>query len=446
MVAAQNTTQGTNTATREEADFHPRSSTLGHSSDLADTADEGECGRSPQHPSLGPSNAATQSTNMNRSRSKTKSPARHHSPSSPLPPSTPPVVQSGQDNQAGGCYENCLTSYEKQPGKRGGRITRVANGKEEIVYIDVEKLGTWEAKYEYFKTHCHPFGIKHNTYFNPYSTTTSNLKNYKQITWPSGIQFGRGDATPMHEIMGCRPDYEFYTIFSGNLLKWTQYGKTARLRVYQAILKKYPFCHHFCDETNEDNWVINPMAISYLSHTRAYTTEKKRTRYLRRHSLRFGQDKEDANGEEEEEIDDEGEEPDEDAAPGDVKDDYAANAPAHGTAPCSSTGHNRNKPAHTTAPSSSRSAQPSTASHGLALPTQTSNRDNRCADKVTAVEERLSSVQDHQTHKHLPAQEEREASIPIGSDTMINITSSSAAASSDAPDVPATTVPSTSSK
>ncbi|KAG9078150.1 hypothetical protein FS749_009891 [Ceratobasidium sp. UAMH 11750] len=567
MLATQNTSQGANPAaapnpplTREEVDFRPRSSTVGRSSDPADAEDGVERGRSPRRPSPSPSNAAAQSAATKQSRSKAKSPARHHSPSSPLRPLTPPMVQSpqrpppaipsspphyrhdtssahasshsrsrgnarspsrhsrspdrhsrspggcsrpsdhrsrslsrrphspdhrtrtrspdrrtrspsarsptrrsvthspdrrtrsrspephprgpapkrrrrarsrsrsrSQDNQAGERYENCPSSYEKRPGTRGGRITKVVNGKEKIVYTDVEKLGTREAKYEYFKTHRHPFGAKYDMYFNPYSTTTSDIKNYKRIGRPSGLQVGRGDSKLMHEVMGCRPDYDFYTQFSGDLreavqkyrpkhvpdgekVKWSQYGTTVRRKVYHTILKKYPFCHHFRDETNEDNWVINLMATNYLSHTRAYATEKKRTRYLRRRKSQSGQDKENTDDEEEEIDQDEEEEvghdkeeiDEEDAAPGEGEDDYAANAPVRGAPPRSSTGHNRNKPARASASSSSRSApssRPDTTSHGSTLPAQTSNRDNRRADKVVAAEEALAKVDDLRASK-----------------------------------------------
>ncbi|KAG8739869.1 hypothetical protein FRC10_005035 [Ceratobasidium sp. 414] len=465
MLAAQNASQGTNDAvapnpppTREEADFHPRSSTLGRSSDPANTADEVESGGSPQRPSSGLSNSNP--SNTNQSRSETKSPARHCSPSSPptvqsilLSPSpahhttivaTPPVptlpltvptatgppallattpappaaaparltaalahpgaalarpiaaparltatlahlaASPARGNQAGQRYEDCPTSYEKRARKRGGRITRVVNGKEEIVYTPVERLGTQEAKYEHFKTDRHPFCVKHNMSYNPYSTTMSNLKNYKQIPQPPGLQ---GDLREV--VHKYRPKH----IADGDSAKWSQYGTTARRKIYDTILKIYPFCHHFRDETNEDNWVINLLGTNYLSHTRAYAT-----------------------------------------APGESEDDYAANAPAHGAAPRSNTGHNHNKPAPAAAPSPSRSVAPSrpnggeddyaasapahgtaprsSTSHGHNKPAPTvapsssrsaasspSNRDNRHADKVVAAEEALAKADDPRASK-----------------------------------------------
>ncbi|KAG9076769.1 hypothetical protein FS749_011404, partial [Ceratobasidium sp. UAMH 11750] len=174
------------------------------------------------------------------------------------------------------------------------------------------------------------------------------------------------------------------------------------------ILKKYPFCHHFRNETNEDNWVINLVAAKYLSHTRAYATEKKRTRYLRRRNSQPGRVNVNADDEEEEEEEEEeeiSEEPE-----GDGEDDYPANAPAHGAEPRSSAGHNRSKPTHATtstsasshsAPSSrsAHSLHPNTTSHGSALPAQTSNPDNRRADKVIAAEEALAEADDTRASK-----------------------------------------------
>ncbi|KAG8721065.1 hypothetical protein FRC08_016038 [Ceratobasidium sp. 394] len=235
--------------------------------------------------------------------------------------------------------------------------------------------------------------------------TTSDLKNYKQITRPSGVQIGRGDSKSMHGIMGRRPDYDFYVHFL-----WSQYGTTLRRKVYQTILKKYSFVTVSRDETNEDNWIINLVATNYLSRTRAYATEKKRTRYLQRRKSQSGQDNENADEEEVEENDGDGEEPDEeDTVPGDGEDDYAANAPAHGAAPRSSTGHDRNKSTTSTSsrstPSSrsAHSSRPDTTSHGSTLPTQTSNRDNRRADMIIATEEALDKADDARASKSTKA-------------------------------------------
>ncbi|KAG8721066.1 hypothetical protein FRC08_016039 [Ceratobasidium sp. 394] len=100
MLATQNTGRGARAVpnrppTQEQVDFRSRSeSALGRSTNPADVGDEVERGRRPQRPSAGPSNVAAPSANTNKSRSKAKSPARHRSPSVPLPPSTPPTVQS----------------------------------------------------------------------------------------------------------------------------------------------------------------------------------------------------------------------------------------------------------------------------------------------------------------------------------------------------------------
>ncbi|KAG9096886.1 hypothetical protein FRC06_008229 [Ceratobasidium sp. 370] len=351
-------------------------------------------------------NPAPKRHRLARSRSRSRSPS------------------GSRGNQAAHQYDTCSTSYEKRPGKRSGRITRLVNGKEEIVYTSVEKLGTREAKYEYFKSHQHPFGVKHEMYFNPYSTTASDLKNYKQIPRPPGLQIGQGDSTPIHEIIGCQGDYDFYSQFLANLritvikyqpkhiqdskkAKWAQYGTTARRKVYDAILKIYPFCHHFRDATNEDNWVINTLATNYLSHTRSYATEKERTRYLRRHNSGSGRNADDDEEVvEDDKAGDDGGEPDsEDPTPGNGEANYAANTPSYSTASHLGTNHNRNKP--TSAASSSR---PAASSSHSSLPAQTTNRDNVVTSHPSVPTQESNSppsshMTDHVTggkHSYLP--------------------------------------------
>ncbi|KAG9096885.1 hypothetical protein FRC06_008228 [Ceratobasidium sp. 370] len=435
MLATQNASQGANLAaapnpspTQEEVDFHPHSSTIGRSSDPANAADEVECGRSPQCSTLLLPSPAPHTTIVATPPVLTLPPttpmatgpptlqavtlirltavlvlalliATHthllpavthllpaiahplltvtrllapltsapaHTPPS-LDPMTPPLNAAASPARVHAHPPAIRATRQAgamriaQPRKRGGCVTRTVNGKEEIVYTPVERLGTQEDKHEYFKTHRHLFGVKHDMYFNPYSITTSNLKNYKQITWPPGLQIG-WRKRKVDPVWGdCTAEN------------------------YDTTVKAYPFCNHFRDETNEDNWVINLIATNYLSHTRTYATEKKRTHYRRRCSSRSGHDNEKADDEADKEIDGDDEEPDKDAAPGEGEDDYAANAPAYSTTPRPSTSHDHNKPARTAAPSSSS-----------ALPAQASNHDNCCADKVVATEEALTKVDDAQ--------------------------------------------------
>ncbi|KAG9095391.1 hypothetical protein FS749_010549 [Ceratobasidium sp. UAMH 11750] len=74
-------------------------------------------------------------------------------------------------------------------GKRlqGGR-KKDAQGK--ILYTHLEKLITRKRKHEYIKRHPHPFGKKYNMYFNPYSGRRADIKCYKQVPRPVGIQIG----------------------------------------------------------------------------------------------------------------------------------------------------------------------------------------------------------------------------------------------------------------
>ncbi|KAG9096097.1 hypothetical protein FS749_009162, partial [Ceratobasidium sp. UAMH 11750] len=96
-----------------------------------------------------------------------------------------------------------------------------------------------------------------------------------------------------------------------------------------------------------------------------------------------------------EEIDNSEELDKEDTAPEGGEYNYAANAHVHGATPCLEHWPHHNMSVPTTASSSLHSA-PSPGSNttlsSLALPTQSSNCNNCCADKVVTVEKTLAKA------------------------------------------------------
>ncbi|KAG9077783.1 hypothetical protein FRC06_008714, partial [Ceratobasidium sp. 370] len=177
------------------------------------------------------------------------------------------------------------------PGKRGGRVKKMVDGKEQIALTSIERLATRKAKFDYFKRHRHLFGKKHDTYFNPYSYKRSHTQNYKRIARPRGFQVGRGGDDQIHELIGLRGDYNYFSDILGHIrkavlkykprnvivpegkgLKWANYSLTARRKINDYVLEYHPFLTHFRDDSNEDNWVIGSLAPMYLARNRSYVS------------------------------------------------------------------------------------------------------------------------------------------------------------------------------
>ncbi|KAG9081504.1 hypothetical protein FRC06_005528 [Ceratobasidium sp. 370] len=344
-----------------------------------------------------------------------------HSRSSPTPPPRPRTRQVHREKTPEHdrdsptpetlAYENCPTSYEKREGKRGGRVyEQTTGGKRRVKLTAIERLGTRKAKYDHFKAENHPFGLMHECYFNPYSARMAETRSYHRIPRPLGVSAGRGEFQ-IHEALGCRSDYEFFKEVLGSLRKtliahrprhivlskgkgyqWKNYGSASRQKIHEYMYKRYPFLLHFRDESGEDCWAITMLATQYLGSTRSYIMQKKKAeRYMRRHpSGKKNHDEDDEEDEGEEEDKGEGEDKDnDDEALGfdlnDYDDDYTENAPVHAAVP------NRNqRPVH----AAPRQSMPASSSRPPTAQPKSTNRDNRRADKIVAIEEARTATKD----------------------------------------------------
>ncbi|KAG8771961.1 hypothetical protein FRC12_003313 [Ceratobasidium sp. 428] len=211
------TAPSASTDNAREPDNPPRSPTIGRSSDPAGTTKEQERGRSTQRSGPTTSGSAGGRVLPPSTPPRASSPNPPPSPPRPSPPppcspSPPPPRSPSPAPRAPGrsrrgkspagkpkatpesiAYHTCPTSYEKRQGKRGGRVHHTVDGKQQVRYTDLERLGTRKAKYEYVKKNGHPFGRMHGMYFNPYSARPSKIQNYKRVERPPGFTTGRGE-------------------------------------------------------------------------------------------------------------------------------------------------------------------------------------------------------------------------------------------------------------
>jgi hypothetical protein len=87
---------------------------------------------------------------------------------------------------------------------------KVTKGDKQVIKrTSIEKLINRTDKHQYIKRHGHLFGKKHDCYFNPYTNSKANEKNFKRIDRPKGVQVGQGEFL-IHEAMGLRDDYDFF--------------------------------------------------------------------------------------------------------------------------------------------------------------------------------------------------------------------------------------------
>ncbi|KAG8692870.1 hypothetical protein FRC09_010894, partial [Ceratobasidium sp. 395] len=431
------TAPSASTDNAREPDHRSRSPTIGRSSDPVGTTEEQERGRSTQRsgptasgsakgPALPPSTPPrTSSANpqplpprpsSTSPRRPSPSPPRSQSPA-PRAPGRPRHGKSPAKKPKATpesiAYYTCPTSYEKRQGKRGSRVHHTVDGKRQVRYTDLERLGTRKAKYEYVKKNGHLFGRMHGMYFNPYSARPSKIQNYKRVKRPPGFTTGRGEFQ-IFEAIGLRGDYEYYKdilfcvrkavvkyqpqnieLEEGTSYKWKHYGSGARQAIQKHVRERFPFFNHHRDETGDDSWAISLLAIQYLESAHSYTTyrgKKKTQRYLRRHTSNKKDDEDEDEDEEEEEEEEEGEGAGEGKSGGrinlgDYKDDYDDNAAPHQS---KGAGPSRSKVALPRAqqPTASTSRAPAPD-----LPPQSTNRDNRRADKLVAREEARARAQ-----------------------------------------------------
>ncbi|CAE6409994.1 unnamed protein product, partial [Rhizoctonia solani] len=188
----------------------------------------GRISKSPSSASRSPSRSPSPVRDATR-RPRAPSPVDSNSEDTPAPsraPTPPPRTKAGTSKSRqepdpppeapNGLheYDTSLTSYERRPGRRGGRKKILVNGKMEIDRTPMERLVHRLEKHKYVCRKGHPFGRKHGCYFNPYSYSKINEKICTRIKKPKGFQVGRGN-NPIHEVIGLRSDYDYMSDILG---------------------------------------------------------------------------------------------------------------------------------------------------------------------------------------------------------------------------------------
>ncbi|KAG8732065.1 hypothetical protein FRC10_001259 [Ceratobasidium sp. 414] len=281
-------------------EHHPRSLTLGRSSDPARPGEDKERGRSThRHTHSLPRGASGASGRSSRDDSEVPSPTRETSPGDgPWPFSRdghphPPLLSSSDNaNTAGPVvdehpydhpYYETPTSYEEQTTNNGcrarGGCARNQDGSLKETFIEL--LGDRKSKFDYTAAHTHPFATLHSlSHYNPYSAIKADKEFYDRVPKPKGLAGGpgRGGETKLHEELGLQMDMPFYNkVFRGavkqalhkfvpkNLepgakITWNRYSVAAQRQCYELV----PAFQHFRDQTGEDCWAVALIAQQYL--------------------------------------------------------------------------------------------------------------------------------------------------------------------------------------
>ncbi|KAG9083441.1 hypothetical protein FRC06_004531, partial [Ceratobasidium sp. 370] len=210
------------------------------------------------------------STSSNSPSSSGSSSSSSHSSSPPAHSHSVPRSRTVPDDWFDKLQDERIeSSWVAEPKHHGQRQKRVdTNGKRIVSHTRIEELRTRDKKDAYVKEHGHWFGCRFKFDFNPSSKDKSLLSKSHRLIFPRPWPQAGRDKNNLQYAMASRT-----TVISTMIFAMMFSTPVLPMAYPTAMLGKYPFLSHCCDEDG-DSWPVKMMAQTFLGGQKSQQTRR----------------------------------------------------------------------------------------------------------------------------------------------------------------------------